>query len=209
LLENGVCGELQQGAKNLVNIALKNSQRLGVLVNDLLDMEKLASGKMTINIERLNLVALIKQSVEANTGYARNLSVDFVFEQYPKQAWALGDSNRLMQVLANLLSNAAKFSHPGGQVDIKLIDAAGLYRVEVHDHGMGIADGFKDRVFKKFAQADDGDTRRQGGTGLGLNITQRLVEKMGGQIGFESEVGLGTVFWFSVLSGVQRVSDSR
>ena len=207
LIDSGVCGALPEGAKNLVSIALKNSQRLGVLVNDLLDMEKLASGKMTMHIERLNLIAVTKQAIEANTGYAQSSDISFVFTQHPKQAWALGDTNRLMQVFANLLSNAVKFSHSGGVVEVKLLDVDGVYKVEIHDHGVGIEDKFKERIFKKFAQADDGNTRRQGGTGLGLNITKRLVEKMGGEIGFRSQVGVGSVFWFTVLSGVQRVSD--
>jgi PAS domain S-box-containing protein len=208
LLDSGVCGEIPANAKNLVQIALKNSKRLGVLVNDLLDMEKLASGKMVLNIERFDLVALTRQSVEANMHYAQPLKVRYRFERHPDQAWAVGDSNRLLQVFANLLSNAAKFSNEGDVVDIRILDEAGMFRVEIEDKGKGIPLAFRDRIFKKFAQADDGDTRRQGGTGLGLNITQSLVEKMGGEIGFDSEVGKGTVFWFTVEAGVQRRDDT-
>ncbi|PRC90598.1 PAS domain-containing sensor histidine kinase [Solimicrobium silvestre] len=207
LVESGVCGEIPLNAMNLVKIALKNSKRLGVLVNDLLDMEKLANGKMVLNSERFNLVALTRQAMEANLGYAQTFNVAFRFDEHPDHAWAMGDTNRLMQVFANLLSNAIKFSKDGDCVEIKVLEGAGVFRVEIKDRGPGIPVAFLDRIFKKFAQADDGDTRRQGGTGLGLNITQNLVEKMGGEIGFESEVGVGSVFWFTVVAGVQRRDD--
>lgn len=170
-------------------------------------MKKLASGKMVLNIERFDLVALTRQSVEANIPYAQTLKVQYRFVQHPDQAWAVGDSNRLLQVLANLLSSAAKFSNEGGVVDIRILEQEGMFRVEIEDRGKEIPTAFRDRIFKKFAQADDGDTRHQGGTGLGLNITQSLVEKMGGEIGFESEVGVGAVFWFTVGAGVKRRSD--
>ncbi len=204
LLDSGVVGDIPANAKNLVQIALKNSKRLGALVNDLLDMEKLASGKLVLNIERFDLIALAKQAIEANIPYARPFNVQFNFTMHPEQAWAVGDSNRLMQVFANLLSNAAKFSHEGGTVDVRILEQDIVFRVEVEDRGNGIPVAFRDRIFKKFAQADDGDTRRQGGTGLGLNITQSLIEKMGGEIGFDSEIGRGTIFWFTVEAGVRR-----
>jgi len=204
LLDSGVVGELPANAKHLVQIALKNSKRLGVLVNDLLDMEKLAAGKMVLQFERLDLVALTRTSVEANTPYGRPLQVQFRFAVHPEQAWVNGDSNRLLQVYANLLSNAAKFSKAGDTVDVRILEQKGLegreFRIEIIDHGNGIPPAFRERIFKKFAQADDGDTRTQGGTGLGLNITQSLIELMGGEIGFDSEVGLGTVFWFTIAA---------
>ena len=204
LLDSGVVGELPANTKNLVQIALKNSKRLGVLVNDLLDMEKLAAGKMVLQFERLDLVALTRTSVEANTPYGRPLQVQFRFAVHPEQAWVNGDSNRLLQVYANLLSNAAKFSKAGDTVDVRILEQKGLegreFRIEIIDHGNGIPPAFRERIFKKFAQADDGDTRTQGGTGLGLNITQSLIELMGGEIGFDSEVGLGTVFWFTIAA---------
>jgi len=198
LLDSGLVGELPASSKNLVQIALKNSKRLGTLVNDLLDMEKLSSGKVEMHIERFDLIALTQQSMEANTPYAQQYNVQFQFARHPGQATAVGDSNRLLQVFANLISNAVKFSKDGGSVEISIFELGNFYRVEIRDFGEGVPLAFRDRIFKKFAQADDGDTRRQGGTGLGLNITQSLVEKMGGEIGYESEIGVGTMFWFTV-----------
>lgn len=208
LLENGVTGVLSPKTMQLVKIAHKNSQRLGALVNDLLDMEKLASGNMKMNMERLDLVALTRQALEANAAYAQALKVQYRLSTHPEQAWASGDSERLMQVFANLLSNAAKFSPEGEFVEIRVLQIEGSFRIEVQDRGAGIPTAFRERIFSKFAQAEGGNTRQQGGTGLGLNITKTFVEKMGGEIGFESEPGLGTVFWFTVLAGVQRRDDA-
>ncbi len=207
LLENGVGGELTPKLMSLIKIAHKNSQRLGTLVNDLLDMEKLASGKMNICIERFDLVAIAKQALEANASYAQALKVQYRLGAYPDQAWVMGDADRVMQVFANLLSNAAKFAPAGDFVEVRLVEQEGALKVEIEDHGSGIPLAFRDRIFRKFAQADDGNTRQQGGTGLGLNITKTFIEKMGGEIGFESEEGVGTVFWFTLLAGVRRRDD--
>jgi PAS domain S-box-containing protein len=203
LLESGVAGELPPKAQQLIQLANKNGQRLGALVNDILDMEKLSSGKMSFNIVKLDLVAQTRQALDVNASYAQTLGVSFQLTQHPEQAWVNGDSDRIMQVFSNLLSNAAKHSPKGDKVEIRVLAQADRVRVEVEDHGPGIAESFRDQIFKKFAQADGGNTRQQGGTGLGLNITKTFVEKMGGEIGFESEEGKGTVFWFTLPLSVE------
>lgn len=209
LLESGVGGELTPKIMQLIKVAHKNCQRLGVLVNDILDMEKLASGNMVINIERFDLIAVTRQAMEANAGYAQAFNVRYRLSGHPEQAWVMGDSVRVMQVFANLLSNAAKFSPSGEEVQIRITENQGTYKVEVEDKGPGIPVAFRDQIFKKFAQADGTNTRQQGGTGLGLNITKTFVEKMGGEIGFLIEEGKGTVFWFTLIAGVQRRNDRK
>lgn len=195
LLEGGVLGELPARVQNIINVANRNCQRLIALVNDILDMEKLMSNKMSLHLERLNLVELVKQSLDANQGYASTYEVEFVLQSPDQALDVLADSGRLSQVLTNLLSNAAKFSPPLGQVTVRILTEGSQIRIEVEDHGAGIPLNFQPLVFARFAQADHGNTRHQGGTGLGLNISRMLIEKMNGQIGFITRVGHGTVFW--------------
>ncbi len=108
------------------------------------------------------------------------------------------DSDRLTQVLTNLLSNAVKFSPPGSTVEVRVSRVAQQVRVEVADHGPGIPEKFRSRIFQKFSQADSSDSRQKGGTGLGLNISKALIEQMGGHIGFNSQVGAGSTFFFEL-----------
>ena len=108
------------------------------------------------------------------------------------------DPDRLLQVLANLLSNAAKYSPRGGKVDLALTRAPGRYRISVQDYGKGIPPEFQPRIFERFAQADVSSTRQKGGTGLGLAIAKAIVERHGGRIGFATRPGEGTTFSFEL-----------
>ncbi|MES2106061.1 MAG: ATP-binding protein [Pseudomonadota bacterium] len=196
LVEAGVAGELPDRARHLIHIAHSNSVRLIGLVNDILDMDKLVSGKMTFKSEQLDLVHLLENAIEANLAYASSLKVTLRLGEHPAAAPVLADHARLMQVMANLLSNAAKFSADGDAVDIRLSRQGQAYRVEVTDHGAGIPASYQPHIFEPFTQADGTNTRQQGGTGLGLSITKTLVEKMGGTLGFTTGAGTGTTFWF-------------
>ena len=201
LIEAGVLGVLPPKALDLVKVAHKNSQRLIALVNDLLDMDKLLSGKMAMRCDPVDLAELITQAIAANAAYAATYQVSFTMSVPQDKAIAMGDADRLMQVLANLMSNAAKFSRAGGVVDIRLSrssDATAVFKLEVEDRGEGIPAEFQPRLFQAFSQADSANTRKQGSTGLGLNISKKLVEQMGGQIGYTTEVDHGTTFWFTV-----------
>lgn len=196
LLAGGVAGDLPPSAKTMVDIAYKNSERLIRLINDILDIEKIANGKMAFHLKPQDLVALIEQAIEANRPYGAQFGVDFQLIQALPDVKVLTDSDRLMQVLTNLLSNAAKFSPAGDTVFISMLRLPGSVRVTVTDHGPGIPEEFQQRIFQKFVQADASDTRQKGGTGLGLSIARAIVERLGGKIGFTTAPNQGTTFYF-------------
>ena len=108
------------------------------------------------------------------------------------------DEHRLLQVFANLISNAVKYSPAGGTVDVAVCRHGNHFRVSVKDSGRGIPTDFRSRIFQRFAQADSSDTREKGGTGLGLSITKAIVERHGGSIDFASEEGAGAEFFFDL-----------
>ena len=198
LVAGGVAGALPEAARNLVDIAKSNCERLIRLINDILDTEKIESGKMAFDIAEVELAPLLAAAIAANQGFAEQHGVMLVLHAPPQPVRAMADADRLTQVVTNLLSNAIKFSPENSTVQVRLLEAAGRARVEVQDHGPGIPHEFRERIFRKFSQADSSDSRARGGTGLGLNISKAIVEKLGGTLGFSSEIGQGSTFHFEL-----------
>ena len=198
LVTSGVAGEVSPRAQSMVAIAEKNSQRLTHLIDDLLDMEKLVEGKVRFDWNLCEIMPIVDRSVDEMRPFADNLDVVLAVVDRVDAAIVDVDMRRLQQVLTNLLSNAAKFSHQGGTVEISVTTMRDKVRVEVRDCGVGIDPKFHSRIFQKFSQADSSDTRTQGGTGLGLAITRELIERMHGAIGFTSSPGKGTTFFFEL-----------
>lgn len=201
IIVNGAAGTIPDTATKMLNIAHKNSLRLIHLVNDLLDMEKLAAGKMHFELKSQAIVPIVMQSIEANAAYAAQYNVQFVLDNHVREDLRVNvDAQRLQQVLANFLSNAAKFSPSDSMIVLGVEDIHNTVRVSVVDRGPGIPEEFRTRIFQKFSQADSSDTRQKGGTGLGLAICKEIVERMGGKIGFTSELGKGSKFYFDLPS---------
>lgn len=153
---------------------------------------------MVFNIEPVELMPLIEQAIDTNHVYGEQFGVTFVLQDSALGVLVNVDSDRLIQVLTNLLSNAAKFSPRGGLVIVSVILHNTIIRVSVTDRGPGIPSEFHNRIFQKFAQADSSDTRKVEGTGLGLSISKAIIEKLDGTIGFTTEVGQGTTFYFEL-----------
>ena len=195
LILGGATGALPESLTPLLNIASKNSQRLTFLINDLLDMEKLTAGKMHFDMQEYALAPLLGQAIDTNTTFGTQRKVHLQLHQPLPEIKVSIDSQRFMQVISNLLSNAIKYSPVNETVDISASINHGYVRISVSDHGKGIPNEFRDRIFQKFAQADSSDTREKGGTGLGLAISRELVENMGGKIGFDSTTGHGAHFF--------------
>ncbi len=194
LLEGGAAGELPEKGRELVQIAHRNAQRLSRLINDILDIEKIASGKMPFDLRPYSLMSLVEQAVAANRSYAEQHGVRVAISARLGPAEVRVDAGRFQQVMDNLLSNAAKFSPAGATVEVAVERRPDHLQVAISDRGPGIPAEFRARLFEKFSQVDASDTRARGGSGLGLAISREIVERMGGRIGFDTEEGVGTTF---------------
>lgn len=207
---NGLAGQLTEQVLRMIQIAHSNSHRLIYLVNDLLDMEKLVAGKMYFDFHMESLRQIIEQSIEENTAYAENYTVSYQLVG-DEDAQVRVDKQRLLQVLANYLSNAAKFSPPYEVVTIHIEVTFGRVRVRVSDQGPGISEEFRPRLFQKFSQADSSDSRTKGGTGLGLAICKEIIERMEGTLGVEPATEGGASFFFELPceDSTQKIPASR
>jgi PAS domain S-box-containing protein len=217
LLKGGAGGELAPPARRLVDLAHDNGHRLVRLVNDFLDLEKMRSGKLEFRLAPHALAPLLRQSVESLRAYADGYGValSLALDVAHDDLRVFVDPERVEQVLANLISNAVKFSPRGGTVYVGLSRDGGAAVISVRDEGPGIPPEFRSRVFEKFAQADASDTRGRAGTGLGLSIVKSIVERLDGQVGFDSEPGKGTTFrvglplWHTKEAAVTRHGGGR
>lgn len=205
LVVGGVAGALPEEVRELLDIAHKNSERLVLLVNDILDIEKIEAGRLEFRRERVSAHALLDQALAANAAYANQFGVRLErVDAGGADADVYADVARIQQVLANLLSNAAKFSPAGSVVELSLQVEVGDVTFRVRDHGPGIPQAFRGRIFQRFAQADSSDVRQKGGTGLGLSISRAIVEHHAGSMGFTDAEGGGTVFFFTLPRLVDR-----
>ncbi|MFK5997458.1 MAG: PAS domain-containing sensor histidine kinase, partial [Rhodobacterales bacterium] len=198
LIKSGAVGDLNDKLSHLVSVALSNSDRLIFMVNDILDIEKNSAGKMEFKLEPMDMCELVHKAIEANHGYAKTHGVAFKYNGPDKKILVKGDMGRLMQVMSNLMSNAAKFSKKGQDIEISLKCIKDKVRVQVKDSGSGIPEAAQATIFDKFTQADSSDQRQTSGTGLGLSIVKIMVEAHGGKIAFDSVEGKGTTFYFDL-----------
>jgi PAS domain S-box-containing protein len=199
LLIGNAAGDLPESAIRMLTIAHNNSQRLVRLISDILDIEKIESGKVEFDLRRVDVRALVEQSMEAMRAYGKGFGVRLVLDGSSADGEVCADPDRLVQVFTNLLSNAVKFSSTGQEVVVAIESLPSSTKVWVRDHGCGIPDAFKPHVFEKFAQADTAEARNTvGSTGLGLSIGQQIVTRLGGEIGFQDAPGGGTEFFVSL-----------
>ena len=194
LLASGAVGTLNDKADRLVAIAHSNCERLIRLINDILDIEKIESGKMHFADEELDICRLVVRMSAANASYADGRGVALATDGCDKAILVRGDADRLEQALTNLVSNAIKYSPQGGTVEIAALTESKWVVIEVRDRGAGVPIAFRERIFGKFAMADGSDSRQRGGTGLGLSIAREIAERHGGSIDFHDRDGGGTVF---------------
>jgi signal transduction histidine kinase len=190
--------ELSPRARELTDIACRNSQRLVRLIDSVLDIAKIEAGKLEFEFRQVDLVPLLEQAIKANESYGSQFGVRFRLETELSDVRVNVDPDRLIQVMTNLLSNAAKFSTPDEVVTVRVERRSRELRVAIHDHGPGISEELRGRIFQKFARAGAPDVRDPGGSGLGLSISKSIIEAMGGRIGFESAPNRGSTFYFDL-----------
>jgi CheY-like chemotaxis protein len=180
----------------MVSMALQSTERLTRLINDLLDIERIESGTHPLELAALDARQLVAGAVRQLDGLAAAEGVRL--EIGPCNGRVLADEDRIMQTLTNLLGNAVKFSEPGDVVvaDAQRTDGHVLFRVR--DEGRGIPSDKLESIFTRFEQVDSSDARQKGGTGLGLAISRTIVERLGGRIWAESELGVGTTVQFTL-----------
>lgn len=194
LMGSGAAGELPGRAARLVTVGQRNAERLATLVDDLLDMDKLQSGKLAFRFEQGDLRELLAEAVEQNQPYAERFGVMLDLAMPPAPVEGRFDALRLMQVVTNLLSNAAKFSPEGGWVRITLGHDGGMARISVTDEGPGISAEFRERLFDRFAQEEGAHQMKHAGTGLGLAISQAIAQAHGGRLELDPAPPPGATF---------------
>lgn len=209
LLAGGAVGPLPAKAQRMADVALNSSQRLVRLVNDILDVEKMAAGKLELDLSTVPVTELVAAAIEEMRAMADQAGVTVVAS--PTSEVVLADRDRLLQTLTNLISNAIKFSPSGASVTVAAsappVEAGGrrLVQFDISDQGSGIPEDKLETIFDRFTQADASDTRAKQGTGLGLPICRGIVEQHGGRIWATSVVGEGTTFSFTVPSAAAAV----
>ncbi len=194
LIDAGKFGPMSTGAKDLVGIALRNSDRMLELIREILDSERRDQASETEPMEPVNLSEAVDLAIDSNLGYGAQLGITLVNQGSTPNVWIEGNEGYIAQILSNLMSNAAKFSPDGASVEIWVSKAGSMAELHVRDHGRGIPQDIQSTLFKRFAgtrQSDRGDVH---GSGLGLSIVKTLVDKLGGTIEFETAPGNGTCF---------------
>ncbi|MCC6641164.1 MAG: PAS domain-containing protein [Deltaproteobacteria bacterium] len=182
-----------------LGIIVKHAERLATLIDDLLELSRIESRRVPLQHAPVDVVRVAAGVVAGMEPLLRSksLSVRLAEPQAPP-IHALGDRRAIEQVLTNLLDNAAKYTNPGGHIEVRVGEAGGCVRTEVRDDGIGIPEEDLPRIFERFYRVDKARSRDLGGTGLGLAIVKHLVQAMDGEVLVESELGCGSVFWFTL-----------
>jgi len=198
LIKGNVAGDLNNAQAKLIDVAHKNSELLLNLINSILDLEKIESGTIEFDFRDISITNLLEQAASGIAGYGEQVNINFKLKSPDEDLYVYGDYEKLMQVLNNLLSNAAKFSQPGQSVTIFAQARNHYVRIGIEDQGQGIPDSFKATIYDKFTQLDSRDNRNTSGTGLGLAIAKLITDKHNGKIDFHSVVGKGTTFYIDI-----------
>lgn len=194
LARSGAVGTLTEQMQNIIDIAYRNSERLGVLVTDILDIEKIDAGQMSYEMQACDIGGLIAECVAGMQPFASEFGVSIEVASVAEEPTFTGDPGRITQVISNLLSNAVKFSKSGQHVEVGSLSTKDVMMFTVKDYGEGIPEALQERIFTRFFRVDSADDRHSSGTGLGLSICRPIAEAHGGTLTVESGLGEGSIF---------------
>ncbi len=196
LLEKMAASGMPETQRRLLEIGVHNCEALINLVSDILDFDKISRKEMSYDMKVHDVRGLVEKAVAHTQPYAAQFNVSYWVDRHESDIPVLADAQRFEQVMMNLLSNAAKFSHPGSEVLVSAQADGGTVTISVTDKGVGIPEAFQPKIFQKFSQVNHADRPTKiKGTGLGLSIAKMIIEAHGGAIDFRSVEGVGTTFF--------------
>lgn len=200
VLLDGLFGELTSQQKEAIQSIFNATEHLKELINDILDMARVESGKEEANSKQIKLSELIPQIIKlmAQTATGKNITLKYPKSEEIENILIFADNRHIRQILINIISNSIKYTPPNGQITINVKTQADKAIIAVEDNGVGIADADQNKIFQEYSRIEEEYSSKQIGTGLGLNLTKKLVELNGGNISFNSKLGIGTTFYFSV-----------
>jgi signal transduction histidine kinase len=204
LLASGALGTLSDEVVDVVAIAERNAVRLMALINDILDLERLDTGKIELQFAQVPAESVVHRAIESVATFAQEHGITIAASPVSSTIWA--DADRIVQVLVNLLSNAVKFSPAAGTVTVAVQPGESWVEFSVTDHGRGVPVAYRQAIFEKFRQVETSDAREKGGSGLGLAICRSIIDQHGGTIGVESAEGGGSTFWFRVATSSRQLA---
>jgi len=197
MVREGLCGDVNDKQKNMLNIALMNVNRLGRLINDILDFQKFESGKMKLTFEENDINKIVQEAYRGIELLGKEKGINFVFNIDKNLPKIKSDKDKIIQVLTNLIDNAVKFTEKGS-ITVTATKNRNNIQVAVQDTGCGIKPEDTPRLFRSFEQLGESNKHEKKGTGLGLVISKEIIVRHGGKIWAKSELGKGTVFYFTL-----------
>jgi signal transduction histidine kinase len=208
LILDGIYGDTPEKAQAVLKRVESNGRHVLGLINDVLDLSKIEAGQLTLSLTDYSMKDVLYNVFSAVEPLANDKKLGFKVDAQPDMPKGHGDERRLTQVILNLVGNAIKFSDTGAVI-IKASASNGTFTVAVQDNGPGISKADQGKIFEEFQQADNSATKKKGGTGLGLSISRRIVEMHGGKLWVESEMGVGSVFQFTLPVEVQAQAQTQ
>ncbi|MFT5193516.1 MAG: signal transduction histidine kinase [Cellvibrionaceae bacterium] len=198
LLLSGLSGKMSDQQTDFVRTIQTNVKRMNRLIRDLTDVSRIDTGQLSVQPEPMPIGAVVSETIMTIQAVADKKNIAIHLDMLPDSPMVLGDQERLVQVMTNLMSNACKYSPENSNVYVSLTNGGNRIKLAVKDEGFGISKEDQGKLFTRFFRSDDPNVRQAPGTGLGLSISRAIVERHGGEMNFESILGQGTEFWFTI-----------